>query len=309
MMRFTAALALCVLLAGCLPILPPAMSVASLGVSGFSVLTTGKSASDHVLSATNEQDCALYRLAFGQSMCREYREGETRITVSYDYDYPGGDADGGFDLSDTQLAAAPAPEERKTASTQDDGQRVAPTIRPTGGDALLTEHAAQPVGKRGAIAQAADFRNMDVPNTDVPNTPLVRPVDTDAVLIAHAELREPPIRTDNARVGNADILVAAAADVEPATTSGQAVRSGSSASGAVPVLPVMRSAQGPAGVLPRLSPYRTFQAEPDLSADRVPLPALASSQSSVMHHRLVGPPSLAVNRVAIPQLFGTLGAS
>ena len=133
MMRFTAALALCVLLAGCLPILPPAMSVASLGVSGFSVLTTGKSASDHVLSATNEQDCALYRLAFGQSMCREYREGETRITVSYDYDYPGGDADGGFDLSDTQLAAAPAPEERKTESAQDDGQRVTPTIRPDRG--------------------------------------------------------------------------------------------------------------------------------------------------------------------------------
>ena len=130
------------------------------------------------------------------------------------------------------------------------------------------------------------------------------------MLIAHAELREPPIRTDNARVGNArPFSLPPAADVEPATTSGQAVRSGSSASGAVPVLPVMRSAQGPAGVLPRLSPYRTFQAEPDLSADRVPLPALASSQSSVMHHRLVGPPSLAVNRVAIPQLFGTLGAS
>lgn len=48
------------LLAGCG--LPPAVVIASYAIDGVSYLTTGKSVTDHALSAVAQQDCALHRV-------------------------------------------------------------------------------------------------------------------------------------------------------------------------------------------------------------------------------------------------------
>lgn len=78
-------------LGGCLP-LP--ITIASTAFSGISYLTSGKSTTDHVLSATMEQDCALTRPVFGEPFCRDVgpdgEGGTPAITVAY---YPG-DRDG-----------------------------------------------------------------------------------------------------------------------------------------------------------------------------------------------------------------------
>lgn len=75
------------LLGGCLP-LP--VSIVSTAFSGVSYIASGKSTSDHVLSAAVNQDCALTRPIFGDPVCREIGpngEGATpAVTVAY---YPG----------------------------------------------------------------------------------------------------------------------------------------------------------------------------------------------------------------------------
>lgn len=47
------------------------LNIVSFGVSGISYITTGKSLSDHAISAMREQDCAVHRLVFDESMCRK----------------------------------------------------------------------------------------------------------------------------------------------------------------------------------------------------------------------------------------------
>lgn len=61
------ALLLPLFLAGCA--LPPVISVASLALSGASYATTGKSTSDHAISAFVGEDCALHRVANNEDIC------------------------------------------------------------------------------------------------------------------------------------------------------------------------------------------------------------------------------------------------
>ncbi len=66
MIKFLCVLALPVVLAGCEP-----MTMASLALSGISIATTGKSISDHAISAIAQEDCAMWRIIRGSPMCRE----------------------------------------------------------------------------------------------------------------------------------------------------------------------------------------------------------------------------------------------
>ncbi|MDH5188197.1 MAG: hypothetical protein OEW37_04490 [Rhodospirillaceae bacterium] len=59
-LRITSALGLVVALSGCLA-LPPAIQFASLALDGFSYMSTGKSVSDHAISAFTNKDCAMHR--------------------------------------------------------------------------------------------------------------------------------------------------------------------------------------------------------------------------------------------------------
>jgi len=55
------------LLAGCA--VPPALTLASLAADGVSYVTTGKSTTDHALSAIAEEDCALVRAVKEEAIC------------------------------------------------------------------------------------------------------------------------------------------------------------------------------------------------------------------------------------------------
>ena len=65
---------------------PSAYTYFSFALDGASLVATGKSVSDHALSAAVEKDCAMWRLLKEQDIkvvCREYAdESETAITVA-----------------------------------------------------------------------------------------------------------------------------------------------------------------------------------------------------------------------------------
>jgi hypothetical protein len=66
-------------LSGCVAI-PPAVTLASLGIDLGSFALTGKTASDHVLSAVAGEDCRLAGVLEGE-ICREEREFEEALAV------------------------------------------------------------------------------------------------------------------------------------------------------------------------------------------------------------------------------------
>jgi len=55
-------------LGGC--VLPPALTIASWVADGVSVASTGKSISDHAISLLAHEDCRLWRLLQGKSICQ-----------------------------------------------------------------------------------------------------------------------------------------------------------------------------------------------------------------------------------------------
>ncbi len=68
-------------LAGCG--LPPLVTVASYALDGISFISTGKTVSDHALSAVAQKDCALFRLVKNELVCRKYRDGERGLLVAF----------------------------------------------------------------------------------------------------------------------------------------------------------------------------------------------------------------------------------
>src|SRR5689334_10047571 len=54
--------------AGC--VLPPALSIASLVADGISVAGSGKTVTDHAISLLAHEDCRLWRLLQGKSICQ-----------------------------------------------------------------------------------------------------------------------------------------------------------------------------------------------------------------------------------------------
>jgi hypothetical protein len=52
--------------------IPTPVSIASYAIDGVSYIVTGKSMSDHALSAVMDQDCALLRIVQGKLVCHDY---------------------------------------------------------------------------------------------------------------------------------------------------------------------------------------------------------------------------------------------
>lgn len=100
------------LLAGCA--VPPAVTIASFVADGVSYAMTGKSTTDHAISAVARQDCALLRVAKGEELCDP--DGEVLVEL---VGAEPSDADvrdpGDFLASDP---AAAAPDETLEASRQ-----------------------------------------------------------------------------------------------------------------------------------------------------------------------------------------------
>ena len=105
-MRNILAMFACFGLTGC--VLPPVISYASMALDGVSYVATGKSVSDHALSAAVKKDCAVWRVVSEQdveAVCQEYATD---------------DAEDGFAvaLEASAGAAAPPTERRATQQTQ-----------------------------------------------------------------------------------------------------------------------------------------------------------------------------------------------
>ncbi|MDH3335767.1 MAG: hypothetical protein OEL50_03895 [Rhodospirillaceae bacterium] len=81
-LRVSSAFGLVVALSGCLA-LPPAIQIASLALDGFSYMSTGKSVSDHAISAFANKDCAVHRaLKDVNGICIENATPDIDITVA-----------------------------------------------------------------------------------------------------------------------------------------------------------------------------------------------------------------------------------
>lgn len=74
-MKILIALAAALALSGCG--LPPAITIVSYALDGLSLLSTGKSVGDHVLSVAASQDCAVWRFVKDGEICRDFQSGET----------------------------------------------------------------------------------------------------------------------------------------------------------------------------------------------------------------------------------------
>ena len=80
-MRYSALCAVVLLTGGCA--LPVPLQIASWAASGLSYATTGKSISDHAVSAVAEQDCAMHRIALGKEICTTVAPDETVIVENF----------------------------------------------------------------------------------------------------------------------------------------------------------------------------------------------------------------------------------
>jgi len=56
-------------LSGCIVAMPPAVQAASFALDGLSYAATGKSVTDHALSAMANRDCAMARALNGEKIC------------------------------------------------------------------------------------------------------------------------------------------------------------------------------------------------------------------------------------------------
>lgn len=65
-----AILAIPLILSGCG--IPPAITIASYALDGAIFAASGKTARDHALSAVLDEDCAMFRVINGDSICTEY---------------------------------------------------------------------------------------------------------------------------------------------------------------------------------------------------------------------------------------------
>jgi hypothetical protein len=65
---------------------PTAVTLASYGADGVSLVETGKSTTDHLASIVSKKDCAFWRVFRNQKVCRE-RDGD-HDPYQVDYDQP-----------------------------------------------------------------------------------------------------------------------------------------------------------------------------------------------------------------------------
>jgi hypothetical protein len=80
-MRIAIVIGSILLLAGCISV-PPAVTIASWIVDGVSYAVSGKSVSDHAISAVAQQDCATWRLIKGDPICVDYPSEEPPVMLA-----------------------------------------------------------------------------------------------------------------------------------------------------------------------------------------------------------------------------------
>lgn len=126
MRNLLAGIAILPVLAGCG--LPPALTIASTLADGISYIASGKSVSDHALSAVTTQDCAMLRILDNGEICVEYADEESTVL----------------------LASGPAPQ-RWSDTEVESGSSVAATGATDRGTAIAASPVLQPVRYADAV--------------------------------------------------------------------------------------------------------------------------------------------------------------
>ena len=70
-----------VALSGCA--VPAAVSIASYAADGASLVSTGRSVSDHGISILLQQDCALFRFVRGRAVCKPMAKDDLVYDVAF----------------------------------------------------------------------------------------------------------------------------------------------------------------------------------------------------------------------------------
>ncbi|MGE5146245.1 MAG: SPOR domain-containing protein [Candidatus Eiseniibacteriota bacterium] len=90
-------------LAGCVGVVPPAVTIASYAVDTVSYIATGKTTTDHALSGVADEDCVLLRAVVLENPCRPYPTPDSDLAVELETSYGGEDVS--TELADADLAA------------------------------------------------------------------------------------------------------------------------------------------------------------------------------------------------------------
>ncbi len=104
-------------IAACLPLalagcgLPPAITVISYAIDGFSLFSTGKTVGDHALSVAAKRDCAIWRVVKDGEVCRDFKQGDKSTLVAAAEEWERGPEIIGLAESDQ----APTPTIQRTA--------------------------------------------------------------------------------------------------------------------------------------------------------------------------------------------------
>lgn len=199
MKRLIALGAVPLIIGGCVPIIPLPISIVSSGLSGISLLTTGKSTTDHVISAANQQDCVMHRVAFGEEVCQEYADGAYRPTTEYSSHFPGdgdqtqpGNEAPSFwpDEQDTNTAEVPEPEPKKVdellISSLTTPHHVTTSVRLDIGELETSQSGDDQAIRTGAWERPAT--PIEVETAPLPPLPQSRP-STASVVSQGVELR------------------------------------------------------------------------------------------------------------------------
>ncbi len=166
-MRLGIAAGSILLLADCAAI-PPAVSVATWAIDGATLVFSGKTVSDHAISAVARKDCSLWRLLKGEPMCKDYpaEDGPTLAavaplpapTVSAKFDLASGppSAVGGVPGGAIHLAAfAPMPTPRPGAASGGTAPIIEATAPIEATDLRDDESAVESPAAEAVAAQAA----------------------------------------------------------------------------------------------------------------------------------------------------------
>lgn len=141
--------ALLLALNGCAAI-PPAITLASLGVDLGSFALTGKTASDHLLSAAAGEDCRLTGVLEGE-ICREEREFEVALAVLQPLPEEGEpqvqlvQADGGFAIPSGTVTNAETRQGQTVEPAETEPVEIPPGFKVPSGTVVIEEEEP-PIG-------------------------------------------------------------------------------------------------------------------------------------------------------------------
>ncbi len=155
-MRRIAILFVPFVLAGCAAALPPQLALVSQAADGVSYVFTGKSSTDHIVSAAFSRDCAVVRMAQGEAICRARREdtelGQAEIQIYGGHPGAALDAPAAGDQTVALASVAPAPGPVQPAPPADRART--PSGRPMALEPQLPRSPVAPQAKTAPKRQA-----------------------------------------------------------------------------------------------------------------------------------------------------------